>query len=678
VTGKKGRPAYAEFVIEAEELLESMGDRLTALEKDAEEGNVDPGMVNDFFRSMHTLKGLSGMLGLKNISGLSHSLENLMDMLRMGKIDLQHGALNALFSGVEILNRLVAKVSTAGSEEGIDINAELRRIRQAMEEKAEGDRDVILENVGLDQRILGTLTEYEEHRLLDNLRRKNSLYRVEAHFPFDSFDSKLNEISEKLRSLGEIISTLPSSDESSPETISFDLVVGSAKTQKQIARSLGKRKGVTLHAVEYRGASPPAAAPALGGAAERTAEGLEDESTTLRSLSQTVRVDIRKLDNLMNIVGELVINRTSISLISQELLAQRGFTGLAVDLSKGSRNLERNLRQLQQAVIGSRMVPIGQVFSRLNRVVRKLSQEFGKKVELTVYGEETELDKLMVEDLADPLLHLVRNSFDHGLEEPAERKKLGKPEVGTVELRAEQRGNHIIIEVEDDGRGIDVGKIREVAVDRGLLEKGQSADEQAALGFLFLPAFSTKEKASQVSGRGVGLDVVKTNVAKLGGMIDVETELGAGTRFTITLPITLAIIQALLVEVGDELFAIPLNSILESNRIYKKQIKTVEKREVIHLRDTTLPLLRLADIFQIDGGRDGDSDKLYVVVVGLAEKRLGLVVDSLQGQQEVVIKSLGEVFEDVPGVAGATELGDKKAILVLDVGALIEEATHGS
>jgi two-component system chemotaxis sensor kinase CheA len=678
VAGKKEKSAYAEFVIEAEELLESMGDRLTALEKDAEEGNVDPGMVNDFFRSMHTLKGLSGMLGLKNVSDLSHGLENLMDMLRMGKIDFRHGAMDALFSGVEILSRLVARVGAAGSEEGIDISAELRRIRQAMEEKAEGDRDVTLENVGLDQRILETLTEYEEHRLLDNLRRNNSLYRVEAHFPFASFDRELHEISEKLRSQGEIISTLPSSDESSPETISFDLVVGSAKTRKQIARSLGKRKGVTLHAVECGGTPPPAAAPASREPPERAAAEAGYESMTLKSLSQTVRVDIRKLDNLMNIVGELVINRTSISQISQELLVLRGFTGLAVDLSKGARNLERNLRQLQQAVIGSRMVPIGQVFSRLNRVVRKLSQDFGKKVELTVHGEETELDKLMVEDLADPLLHLVRNSFDHGLEAPAERKKLGKPEVGSIELRAEQRGNHIIIEIEDDGRGIDVEKIRKIAVDKGLLEEGHSADEQSVLNFLFLPAFSTKEKASQMSGRGVGLDVVKTNVARLGGMIDVETELGVGTRLTITLPITLAIIQALLVEVGDEHFAIPLNSILESNRIYKGQIKTVEKREVIHLRDRTLPLLRLADIFRIGGSRAANSDKLYVVVVGLAEKRLGLVVDSLQGQQEVVIKSLGEVFEGVTGVAGATELGDKKAILVLDVGALIEEATHGS
>lgn len=667
----KNKAAYSEFVIEAEELLESMGDRLTALEKDAEEGTVDPGMVNDFFRSMHTLKGLSGMLGLQGVSKLSHSLENLMDSLRMGKIDFQQGALDVLFSGIESLNKLVSQVSRTGSEEGIDIRAEIRRIDQVMDEKAGEEKEASLDGIGLDKRILGTLTEYEEHRLLDNLRQKRTICRVEARFPFESFDSLLNDLSDKLRSLGEIISTLPSSDEASPETINFDIVLGTGRSVEDVREGIGPVEGVTVAAVDT-GPPPTPQAPA-----QPAAEVLDDTSTTLRSISQTVRVDIRKLDNLMNIVGELVINRTSINQISQELLSLKGFTGLAVDLNKNSQNLERNLRQLQQAVIGSRMVPIGQVFSRLNRVVRKLSQEFGKKVELTVFGEDTELDKLMVEDLADPLLHLVRNSFDHGLEAPAERKKAGKPETGIIELRAEQRGNHIVIEVEDDGGGIDTERIRSIAVEKKLLEEKQAADEQQILNYLFLPGFSTKDKASEISGRGVGMDVVKTNVASLGGMIDIETEVGVGTRFTITLPITLAIIQALLVEVRDALYAIPLNSILESNRISSDDIRTVEKREVIQLRDITLPLLRLTDVFQMNGGVPEKSKKLYVVVVGLAEKRLGLVVDALRGQQEVVIKPLGEVFQDVPGIAGATELGDKKAILVLDVGALIEEATHG-
>jgi two-component system chemotaxis sensor kinase CheA len=322
------------------------------------------------------------------------------------------------------------------------------------------------------------------------------------------------------------------------------------------------------------------------------------------------------------------------------------------------------------------MVPIGQVFSRLNRVVRKLSQEFGKRIDLRVHGEETELDKLMVEDLADPLLHLVRNSIDHGLESPEARAAAGKPAQGVIELRAEQRGNHIVIEIEDDGGGIDLERVRATAVRKGMVDAATAAalDERQLFDLLFLPSFSTKDAASQVSGRGVGLDVVKTNVARLGGLIDVETERGVGTRFTITLPITLAIIQALLVGVGAESYAIPLNAILESNRLFRNQITTVEKREVTRLRESTLPLLRISDLFGLP--RTGDGSKMYVVVVGLAEKRLGLIVDSLRGQQEVVIKSVGSVFQNTPGIAGATELGDKRAILVLDVGALIDEATR--
>jgi two-component system chemotaxis sensor kinase CheA len=376
----------------------------------------------------------------------------------------------------------------------------------------------------------------------------------------------------------------------------------------------------------------------------------------------------------MNIVGELVINKTTIIQISRDLIAQTGASGTGGDLQKAARNLERNLRQLQQGVINSRMVPIGQVFSRLNRVVRKLSQEFGKKIEMRMHGEETELDKLMVEDLADPLLHLVRNSLDHGIELPEVRARAGKSAQGVIELRAEQRGNHIVIEIEDDGGGIDLAQVRATAVRKGLIDPAAATDERQLLDLLYLPSFSTKEGVSQVSGRGVGLDVVKTNVAKLGGLIDTETELGVGTRFTITLPITLAIIQALLVGVGTEIYAIPLNAILESNRLLASQIRTVEKREVARLREATLPLLRIADLFGIP--RADDHQKMFVVVVGLAEKRLGLVVDSLRGQQEVVIKSVGSVFQNTPGIAGATELGDKRAVLVLDVGALIDEATH--
>ncbi|MHB8835344.1 MAG: chemotaxis protein CheA [Candidatus Methylomirabilia bacterium] len=676
---------FGEFVIEAEELLEALGDRLVQIEKAPDEDAIPPDTINDVFRSMHTLKGLSGMLGLTGISDLSHSLENLLDKVRLGKVKLHQGTLDVLYAGAELLAKIVGAVSRTGTEEGADIGPVVRRIQQLLEEKPGGRQEVTLGNVDLDPRILGTLTEYEEHRLLENVRAERALYRVEARFSFETFDKDLGAISEKLKSIGEVISTLPSSDESSPDTINFDLVVGSAAGREEVAAAVAGYP-TTVHAVgrrapasepapatpgvEPNSAAPPAPAVAAAAAAESAADG----SITLRSLSDTVRVDIRKLDSLMNIVGELVINKTTIIQISRDLAAQTGTAGAGADLQKAARNLERNLRQLQQGVINSRMVPIGQVFSRLNRVVRKLSQEFGKKVDLRMRGEETELDKLMVEDLADPLLHLVRNSLDHGIELPDARVRAGKPAQGVIELRAEQRGNHIVIEIEDDGGGIDLERVRAAGVRKGLIDAAAVPDERQLLDLIFLPSFSTKESASQTSGRGVGMDVVKTNVARLGGMIDTETELGVGTRFTINLPITLAIIQALLVGVGKEIYAIPLNAILESNRLQSSQIRTVEKREVARLRESTLPLLRLADIFGLP--RAGGSQKMFVVVVGLAEKRLGLVVDSLRGQQEVVIKSVGSVFQNTPGIAGATELGDKRAVLVLDVGALIDEATH--
>ncbi|HWR97983.1 MAG TPA: chemotaxis protein CheA [Candidatus Methanoperedens sp.] len=677
---ERDRSPFDEFVIEAEELLETLADRLAELERAAEEGGARPDTVNDVFRSMHTLKGLSGMLGLTGIAELSHGLENLLDKVRLGKVALHQGTIDALFAGVEALAKLVASVGRTGTEAGADTQSVTRRIAKILEETAESRQGPLLGGVELDPRIVATLTEYEEHRLLENVRAGNALYRVEARFSFETFDRELGELTERLKRLGEVISTLPSSDEASPGTISFDLVVGTAAGPEQLAAAL-EGLPAAVHTVRRRQPeerSPRAAATPGAGAPEASAseagEERVDGSPTLRSLSETVRVDIRKLDNLMNIVGELVITKTTIGLISRELDAEAARGGAGTDLQKAARTLERNLRELQQAVINARMVPVGQVFSRLNRVVRKLSREFGKRIDLHVHGEETELDKLVIEDLADPLMHLVRNAIDHGIELPEERQRTGKPPQGVIELRAEQRGNHIVLEIEDDGAGIDLELVRETAVRKGLLEAGAAVEERQLLDLLFLPSFSTKGSASQVSGRGVGMDVVKTNVARLGGMIDIETERGIGTRFTIVLPITLAIIQALLVGVGRETYAIPLNAILESNRLSRSQIRTVERREVIRLRDLTLPLLRLSELFGVPGA--GAGEKFYVVVVGLAEKRLGLVVDTLRGQQEVVIKSVGSVFRNTPGVAGATELGDKRAILVLDVGALIEEATR--
>jgi two-component system, chemotaxis family, sensor kinase CheA len=324
-----------------------------------------------------------------------------------------------------------------------------------------------------------------------------------------------------------------------------------------------------------------------------------------------------------------------------------------------------------------RMVPLGQVFDKLSRVVRKISRDAGKEIRLTITGADTELDKLIVEELSDPLMHVMRNCIDHGIEKPESRKAAGKSEAGTISIKAEQRGNHVVIVIEDDGQGLDEQKLLRKAVERGLIGANEARDlgRRDVHNLMFLPGVSTKDVADEVSGRGVGMDVVKTNIARLSGIIDVESEPGMGTRLTLTLPITLAIIQALIIRAAGRTFAVPLNSVLESLRITQADVRTIERREVMSLRGQTLPLARLERLFRLDRhDLEGVPNKQFVVVVGLAQHRIGLLVDELMGQEDIVIKSLGRALSEVLGIAGATELGGKKTVLVLDVAQIVEEA----
>jgi two-component system chemotaxis sensor kinase CheA len=324
------------------------------------------------------------------------------------------------------------------------------------------------------------------------------------------------------------------------------------------------------------------------------------------------------------------------------------------------------------------MVPLGQVFDKLSRVVRKISREAGKDVRFVISGADTELDKLIVEELSDPLMHVIRNCVDHGIEPAAQRTRAGKPEAGTLAISAAQRGNHVVITIEDDGAGVDEQRLLKRAIAMGHMEPGVAADlsRREVLNLMFLPGLSTKEVVDEMSGRGVGMDVVKTNISRLSGIIDVESEPGHGTRITITLPITLAIIQALVIRAAGRTYAVPLNAVLESLLITPEEVRTVERREVITVRGSTLPILRLEDAFRLDRDKPRPR-KLYVVVVGMAQHRMGLVVDELHGQQDIVIKSLGRALDGIPGVAGATELGNQQTVLVLDVAALVEESFGG-
>ena len=679
--------ALGEFLSEAQEIAESLNHDILKLEDDLKREIRDPELINQIFRSAHSLKGLSGMFGAKKMADLAHVVENLLDGMRLGRVNASPEVLDALFEAVELFNRLIAESSSGPKVPKRAITSLKKQLDSILKAGSGESHDNPLQWIDIDSTILGVLTEYEEYRLVDNIRQGVNLFKVHASFDLMSFDESLAQLTADLKSVGEVITTLPSSDSSGEQGIDFDIIVGTREDRAGLSERVAD-EGIKVDLIERREMAPkdpspagpikpPQPAPTWKGDddQEPTSEAMEPEALSLRSVSQTVRVDIKKLDSLMNTVGELVLVRTAMKNLSEQLKSERGFTGLAIDLYKEARNFERKLNELQAGIMEVRMVPLGQNLEKLSRMVRKLSRSAGKQIDLLIRGADTELDKLIVEDLADPLMHILRNSIDHGIEKPDQRRRSGKPETGTIEVNAYQKGSHVVIEIGDDGLGVDLDRVKQQASKQGLIDKAhlQEMSEREVLNLLFLPGFSTSTTVSDLSGRGVGLDVVKNNIGKLSGMIDIRSEPGQGTQFVLTLPITLAIIRALVVRVGERIYAVPLNSVVEIINVLANRLRTIERREVLELRGATLPLLRLNRLFNLGPSSTSPDNMMFVVVVGLAENRLGLVVDGLIGQQDIVIKPLGRSLARVPGIAGATNLANQQTILVLDVGALIEE-----
>ena len=655
--------AREEFTSEAEELLDTLSRDLVDFE--AQGKNVRPELVNKIFREVHSLKGLAGMLGFGEISELSHSLEDMLDRLRMGKIAISKELIDLLYDAVDSLNRLVISINDSSMAGLVDMTALTRRIHHIITNQPQQKHDDPLSELTLDEQTRKSLTEYEEHRLLENVRAGKHILSLEVTFDFSDFDERLRALTAGLSEAGEVISTLPAIPTGNVNGIAFRLLYGSMLNDAAVQALAPDATVSSLR---------KAATPAVLGPADATVAPVEpvEEEMSLRSLSQTVRVDIAKLDHVMNIVGELIIEKTQLETLARAMTLQQARMA-SHELGKISRNLDRKLNELQKSVIDIRMVPVGQIYSKLSRTVRKIARELNKEIELVLRGEDTELDKMMVEELTDPLMHIIRNALDHGIEHAEQRRAAGKSAVGHVTLNAYQQGNSVVLDVTDDGRGIDPEMIRKVAVARGLVGEKEAIDQQRAYELMFTAGFSTAATVSEISGRGVGLDVVKRNIQELKGTIDVISRVGEGTTFRVSLPITLAIIQALIVEAGGEKFAIPLTSVEESLRIYSRDIRTVERREVFTLRDYTLPLLRLADAFSLtDDHEHGPDTKWFVVVTRAGEKTVGILVNALVRQQEVVIKSIGERLKTIPGIAGATEIGESEIVLVVDVGSLID------
>jgi len=664
---KEDDRALNEFTGEAEELLDTLSRDLVELE--AQGRDVRPEVINKIFREVHSLKGLAGMLGFGEISELSHTLEDMLDRLRMGKIEITRDLIDLLYDAVDSLNRLVIAINDPAVSGLIDITGLTRRIHHVVSSQPQKAHDDPFADLTLDEQTKKSLTEYEEHRLVENVRGRKHILAVEVRFDFSDFDEKLRALTELLSQSGEVISTLPAIDSSGGAGIAFRLLYGSTMDVDEVAALVPEGSVTSLRVAELQGKSQPADAAAP--------IEVPEEDLSLRSISQTVRVDISKLDHVMNIVGELIIEKTQLDALTRSLhqgeaLQQARLT--AHELTKIARNFDRKLNELQKSVIETRMVPVGQIYAKLSRTVRKVARELNKEIELVLRGEDTELDKVMVEELTDPLMHIIRNALDHGIESAEERVKAGKNPIGRITLNAYQQGNSVVLDVTDDGRGIDPENVRKAAIKRNLIAQHDPFDQARAYETLFTPGFSTASAVSEISGRGVGLDVVKKNLQELKGTIDIRSVPGEGSTFRIMLPITLAIIQALVVKAGGEQFAIPLTSVEESLRIYSRDIRTVERREVFTLRDFTLPLLRLADAFHLGHERDENPDsKWFVVVTRSGEKVAGILVDALVRQQEVVIKSIGERLKTIPGIAGATEVGEGEIVLVIDVGTLIEQ-----
>ncbi len=675
--------AREEFFSEAQEIVETLSRNLLALDTSQKKGSVDPGLVNEAFRAVHTLKGLAGLFGATLLGTLSHKLEDLLDALRLGRIEATPSVLDVLFGSVDLFNQLLES-EQEGTDEPVSA---LRTLLDAIDRAGQGKTKS--KHAGpeydLDPGMLAVLTEYEEHRLRVNIENNVNLYRLRVSFDLASIDKELEQMKDRAREFGEIITYLPTGEAGSIDTIELDLLMASPADFSTVSDALSgehtiveeiPRRGVRLPArpeVPAPESLEPTHARSASQLPERDDEvSALEKSGSLRSITQTVRVDIRKLDHLMNVVGELAIVRGALSRLAERLRGQ-GDRQTAAELWRTHRNFDRRITEMQDGILEMRMVPLGQVFDRLARAVRQMSREVGKEIRLVITGAETEIDKLIVEELSDPLMHMIRNAIDHGIEPVTEREAVGKPAAGTIALNAYQKGNHVMIEVEDDGRGIDEQLLLRRAVSLGAIDSGVASElgRDEVIGLIFLPGVSTRQEVGDLSGRGVGMDVVKTNIAKLGGVIDVHSEAGIGTKMTITLPITLAIVRCLLVECSEQTFAIPLASVSEAIAFDPTAVRQIDGREVTTLRGTTLPLCRLSRLFRIEAL--GFRDRAFVVVASIGDRRLGLVVDHLIGQQDIVIKPLGATLASVRGFSGATELGDQRVGLVIDAASIIEE-----
>ncbi len=658
------------FIEESKEHLQNMNQTLLQLEQSPEELSL----LNEIFRIAHTLKGMSSTMGFTNIAHLTHEMENQLHAIRSGELKINTKIIDILFTCFDQLDKYIGQVEMNGSE-GDMISGELIKQLEALQATANNTPSPVAgDDITINPQLNIQLNEY-----VHNVLRKAAAEDLNTYMVKITLDAKCMLKSARayiiintLERLSEIIHSNPSIEDIEDEKFehSFELVVVAKSDKRILEKELNAISEIeSIEIVDLK-------------ANDITIEKSEDESITLMETEdehqqtsanqnenrskkgktgKTVRVDIDRLDNLMNLVSELIIIKTRLEDID-------GSNSNHNNMHEAIEYMERITTSLHDAVMKVRMVPIERVFNRFPRMVRDLSRDLGKEITLFMSGEETEVDRTVIDEIGDPLIHLIRNSIDHGIEDPETRARSNKAKNGTVRLVAYPDGNSVVIEVEDDGKGIDIEKVKNKGLERGIITpaQGQSMDDNEIIQLLFHPGFSTADKISDISGRGVGLDVVKTKIESLGGVVEVDTRSGRGSKFIIRLPLTLAIIQALLVNIGAEKYAIPLNNIKEITTIEANTIRRVQNNEVVLYRNATLPIMRLSNLLNVQTDETLDTEEYIVVIVKKGDKTAGLIVDHLIGQQEIVIKSLGKFLSNIKAIAGATILGNGSVALIVD------------
>lgn len=700
------------FLEEADEQIQLLEDDLVRLER-AEHSDE---LLQEIFRAAHTLKGSSATLGHQKMAELTHAMENALDQLRRGAIEVSTELMDVLLRALDTLSDMKEDIRA-----GVDTDADVRGITDAIAEAIQQSAATSEPAVGHDgttQHAGSRETDRESEPLSESAQfaeadaippglPEDALHlavRINQECPMPSV--RAYQVVDLLASLGEILHAVPSLDDIEAGNVDYSLevYVDTDKDALELERlirqvsDLGeiqigpvakKQAGSAEDAGEVAesrqdGDSAESALANTGSSASsngRTADSSQTHSHQSRrdfgSISTTVRVDVSKLDTLMNLVAELVIDRAHLAQIVKDLESQYDGTDISEALDRTSLNVGRVTSSLQDEIMKIRMLPIDNVFRRFPRMVRDLSQELGRETDFVIEGQDTELDRSVIEEIGDPLIHLIRNAIGHGIEPPEERVKAGKPSRGLVQLRAYHQENNIMIEVEDDGRGIDVDRIKTKAVEKGIVSADAAArlTDREAVNLIFAAGLSTAKSIDSISGRGVGMDIVRTNIERLNGSISVETKKGQGTRFIVKLPLTLAIIRAQLVSVGGRIYAIPISSVQINLREPESAIRTVRGQETYLYGDRVLPIIRLSEVF---GARESPAEdgQLLIVVVRSSDELVGLVVDKLMGQQEIVIKNLGGVLGDIQGLSGVTILGDGRLALIVDVPSLVRSVSN--